>query len=206
MRKGGAKKLIDLLLDDGEAEPLTIKPKRAVEPFEDEAILNAHYDSAGPVVGIDPGQDGAIAVLNGQDSYAIKTPTIEFKGKTRYHAPEMVRVLRSIKGTSLVILEKVTSNPKYGHVMSAFTFGIGFGMWLGILAALELPHQLITPQLWKKTVLAGTAKDKQAAIEFALRRYPQISLLATPRSKKPHDGIADAICLAEYGRQLLLTH
>ena len=29
-------------------------------------------------------------------------------------------------------------------------------------------------------------------------------LLATPRSRVPHDGLADALCLAEYARRYLL--
>ncbi len=69
--------------------------------------------------------------------------------------------------------------------------------------ALRIPHLAVTPQAWKKAVLAGTARDKAAAIAFATRRFPGVPLLATPRSRTPHDGVADAVCLAEYARRLV---
>ena len=76
------------------------------------------------------------------------------------------------------------------------------GDLLGILEALGIPYRLVTPQAWKKTVLAGTTKDKSAAVQFCRRAFPGVSL--TPgRKRVPHDGMADALCLAEYGRQLM---
>lgn len=73
---------------------------------------------------------------------------------------------------------------------------------IGIVEAAGIPYRLVTPQAWKKRVLAGTTKDKDAAISFVRRAYPTIDL--TPGKKRtPHDGIADAVCLAEWGRQEL---
>ncbi len=48
------------------------------------------------------------------------------------------------------------------------------------------------------------ARVVAAAIAFVSRRFPGVPLLATPRSRVPHDGIADAVCVAEYGRRLLV--
>ena len=33
--------------------------------------------------------------------------------------------------------------------------------------------------------------------------FPDVSLLATPRCKKPHDGMAEALLMAEYARRKL---
>ena len=57
----------------------------------------------------------------------------------------------------------------------------------------------MTPQALKKEVLAGTAKDKQAAIDHCLSAYPGVRLMATDKSRTYHSGMADAICIAEYG-------
>ena len=103
---------------------------------------------------------------------------------------------------ALVVVEKVGAMPGQG-VTSMFNFGMGYGMWVGMLAALGFPYELVAPQKWKAAVLGGTKKDKRAAIEYVQRRFPDVSLLATPRSKVPHDGMADAACLALYARQLL---
>lgn len=50
----------------------------------------------------------------------------------------------------------------------------------------------------RKVILANTAKDKQAAIDYCTANYPSISLVPQ-RKRTPQDGIADAICLAAYG-------
>jgi len=85
-------------------------------------------------------------------------------------------------------------------VASTFTFGRGFGGVLGAIKALGLPM----PQAWQKAILAGTPGDKPAAIQYATSRFPSASLLATARSRTPSDGIADALCLAEWGRRVVV--
>ena len=77
----------------------------------------------------------------------------------------------------------------------------GYGILLGILGALKISTVRVTPQAWKKAILAGTKKDKDAAIEYVNMKYPDFELIL-PRCRKPHDGMADAICIAEYGRIL----
>ncbi len=66
-------------------------------------------------------------------------------------------------------------------VSSTFKFGQGYGSILGIAAALSIPTELVTPQAWKKVVLAGTAKDKDAAVGYCRRAFPNVSLLPGPR-------------------------
>jgi crossover junction endodeoxyribonuclease RuvC len=83
-----------------------------------------------------------------------------------------------------------------------FTFGFVTGALHGILAALGIPIYMVTPQAWKKVILAGTPKDKLASIEYCTRVYPYVDLHATPRSTTMHNGIADAICIAAYAKTL----
>lgn len=111
-------------------------------------------------------------------------------------------IAKELKGLapSCVLIEKAQAMPGQG-VTSMFNYGKGFGLILGVCEALGIPYRLITPQAWKKLVLAGTAKDKDAAINFVRRAYPGVDL--TPgRKVKPHDGMADAVCIAEYGLRL----
>ncbi len=111
--------------------------------------------------------------------------------------------LLGLHPVELGVIEAVGAMPGQGRG-SIFHFGEGYGRWQGMLDALRIPYQVVRPQEWKRVVLAGTARDKVAAIDFVARRYPGVGLLATPRSRVPHDGMADAVCLAEYGRRLLV--
>lgn len=96
------------------------------------------------------------------------------------------------------VIEQAQAMPKQG-VTSMFNYGRGYGKLLGVLEALGVPHETVRPTAWKKVVLAGTKKDKDAAIEHVMRAYPGIPLV-WGRRKVPHDGIADAACLAEYAK------
>ena len=52
-----------------------------------------------------------------------------------------------------VFIEKVHSMPGQG-VASMFNFGKGYGIWIGILAALKISKTLVTPQEWKKEMMS----------------------------------------------------
>lgn len=100
-----------------------------------------------------------------------------------------------------VVIEQVGAMPKQG-LGSTFKFGMGYGQLIGMCQALALPYSLVRPQAWKAKVLAGTQKDKDAAIAFCTREYPAVRLIPE-RCRVPHDGIADALCLAHYGAHFL---
>ncbi|MDS3860156.1 Holliday junction endonuclease [Thermosynechococcaceae cyanobacterium BACA0444] len=145
---------------------------------------------------VDPGLSGGLAILHGGNVIAKPLP---IAGKDLDLATLAQWLKESNPG--LVVVEKVHSMPGQG-VASMFTFGKGFGAILGIAAALNISVELVTPQAWKKVVLAGSQKDKNAAIDYCRRAFPQVSLLPGPRCRKPHDGMADALCLLEYGRRV----
>ena len=146
-------------------------------------------------VGIDPGQSGGIAVIHGDE---VTVRAMPICGK-EIDAREIHNLLVFLPERTMVFMEKVHAMPGQG-VTSMFTFGKGYGEILGVIKSMDIPYALITPQAWKKVVLAGTDKGKSAAIEYCRARYPKVLLLETPRCRVPHDGMADALCIAEYGR------
>jgi hypothetical protein len=79
-------------------------------------------------------------------------------------------------------------------VRSMFTCGLGLGVWLGILAAVALPHTRIRPHIWKKAL--GLGQDKEASRLRAMQLFPSAEL----RRKKDH-GRAEALLLALYGQR-----
>ena len=95
------------------------------------------------VIGIDPGQTGA-AVLMGDGflDYA------DWPGDPVAFA-EIIRVWARGEDIVVALVEKVGAMPGQG-VSSMFKFGRQAGMLEGVLAALQIPYQLITPQAWRK--------------------------------------------------------
>lgn len=164
------------------------------------------------IIGIDPGLSGGFAVI-GNPSYQrpnVKPMPIitSTKGKRTTKLLDLPVIVGWMRAwihdyNVMVFIEKVHAMPKQG-VSSTFKFGQGYGQLQGICAALSVGYSLVTPQAWTKKILAGydtTGKNKPS-VEYVKAKYPMLSLLATERSKKPHDGMADAICIAEYGWRL----
>jgi crossover junction endodeoxyribonuclease RuvC len=160
-------------------------------------------------IGIDPGLNGAVGVVDlGAGNcepklFVYDTPTVLVEGgKTRrkYLTSAMALLIESYKNRSdvLAILENVHSMPSQG-VSSSFCFGEGKGMWEGILAAYNVPTELVSPQRWKKEIMADQGKEKSAARFKAMALFPN---LADHLKLVKHDGRAEALLLAEYGRRL----
>ena len=149
------------------------------------------------ILGIDPGKTGAMCFMTDDEVIPMLFP-LAGKELDLWLISEFVKAQLPI---DLAVIEKVGAMPGQG-VTSMFTFGLATGMLHGIVAGLGIPRQAVTPQRWKKIVLSGTPKDKDAAIAYCRRKYPDVSLLPTPRSKVNNHNLADAICIAEYGRIL----
>ena len=75
---------------------------------------------------------------------------------------------------------------------SMFTIGYGYGLWIGVLATLQIPYTNVRPGIWKRALTLG--KDKEASRLRAMQLYPGADL----RLKK-HHGRAEALLLAAYG-------
>lgn len=143
-------------------------------------------------IGIDPGKDGAMAVITPSETYVIPFSETEYVKELGYLDTENYRVL--------CVLEHVGAMPGQGSV-SMFNFGANFGFIRGLLAANRIPYELVRPQKWKKVF--SCTSDKNTAVEVAKRLFPSLDLRRTPKCKGPHDGICEALLMAEYGRRVL---
>ena len=140
-------------------------------------------------IGIDPGKSGALALLT-EDGQCTVVPFQE----SAYTA-----ILKAASGPSSVCcLEKVGAMPGQG-VVSMFNFGHNLGYIEGLLQAFDIPYQLVPPQTWKKEFCVTS--DKNTSIEVCRKLFPHVCLLPTSRSRKPSDGMAEAILIAEYARR-----
>ena len=166
------------------------------------------------IIGIDPGETGAIAIIEKRNLYVVDIPIIHTKKviqtkkgdkrkkgnkrKAEYDSVGMANLLAKVtKVQCHVFIEKVHSMPGQG-VASTFNFGMGYGIWIGILAALKLPHTFVTPQSWKKSLMKGHG-DKDAGRLRVLELYPEYHDLF---SRKKDIGRADAVLIATYGKSI----
>jgi len=154
-------------------------------------------------IGIDPGINGAVACINASSLEVLElmnTPTLSAEGKRLYDISEIAATIRrlSLFGDAVVVLEQSQAMPGQG-VSSTFATGRGFGIWEGVLSALDVPYRAARPVVWTKRVLVGMpGEGKARAINFVLRMFPGCELVPEG-SRKPSDGRADALCLAYYG-------
>lgn len=142
-------------------------------------------------IGIDPGKNGGIAWIKDNGKAKAERLNIE----------TLANRLRIITGNGSIpskcYVEKVHAMPKQG-VSSTFTFGVGYGFILGTLTAVGVKYELVTPEKWKKHM--GVTADKRTSVKRCQKLFPEVDLKASARCRKDHDGMAEALLIAEYGR------
>jgi len=156
------------------------------------------------VVGVDPGKEGAIVRLAADILPLVTTmPVISGAKRNEYD----VRAIRDLLlGCSHVFAEKLQPMPlQAGGTIANYNRGYCMGLFIALCTALALPLTLVRPQEWQREMLAGIPGEdtKQRSILAAQCLFPVTSLLPTPRCRKPSDGIADALLIAEWGRRKL---
>lgn len=150
------------------------------------------------ICGIDVGLNGAVAVVDTATSpFTVELhdmPVLQESGSRRrdYDVHALVRLLRRLELTS-VFVERQQARPE--NPRTTFLVGYGYGVVLGVLGALGLPHQAVWPQTWQAAMFRGTdGATKNRSLLVARRLFPHVEL-------RRHDE-ADALLLAEYGRRL----
>jgi crossover junction endodeoxyribonuclease RuvC len=138
------------------------------------------------IIGIDPGKSGALAVLGWLD-----TPYISpFKDKAPGKIMEVLKHLSAFQGVeTTVYLEQVRSSPQQG-VVSAFTFGRGYGFLEGVVMGLGLPIVQVRPSEWQGALGCMSGGDKGKLAAYARKLYPSVKIT---------NDTADAVLIAHYG-------
>ena len=135
-------------------------------------------------IGIDPGKSGAIAFIPSDgEPWTVRNDCgphdlAEELGGCEEHE-------------CFAHLEKVHSSPQMG-VKSAFTFGQSFGELRGILAALRVPFEEVSPAKWQGDMKCRTKGDKNVTKRKAQELFPSLKITHAN---------ADALLIAEYCRR-----
>lgn len=148
----------------------------------------------GLFVGVDPGKRGATAFID------KKAKIIH----TERHSDSILDFYNLIKkhkkNIEIIYLEKAQARPNQG-VCSMFTYGIEFGKLQTALEILKVNYRLISPSAWHNFLINSKEfySPKEKALAKAKELWDESEFI--PRGcRKPHDGVVDALLLAEYGR------
>lgn len=142
-------------------------------------------------IGIDPGKNGGLAWI--KDSGKAECRKLDNES-----LPSELRIITcNLQVPSICYLEDVHTMPGQGLVSSG-NFMKSAGKTEGILMGVGIRYVLVSPQKWKRAM--KVTSDKQTSIDRCKELFPDIDLRATARCKKDHDGMAEALLIAEYGR------
>lgn len=158
------------------------------------------------IVGIDPGKEGAIVALSleGKIKQHWLLPKDE-AGVIDYLQLKKIfeEIACKISG-GRIYLERAM--PMAMGAKHAFTYGREFSMIEIAILETKLPVVYVEPSKWPKVVCEGIDKDlkpKVRSIMAAKRLFPSEvgKIPVSPRSKVMHEGVVDALLIAEFGRR-----
>jgi crossover junction endodeoxyribonuclease RuvC len=132
------------------------------------------------ILGIDPGLDGAIAVLTeaGELVAIHDMPTLldGAKGRRAVNPALFASIVRSTHATR-AYCELIGPRPTDGTT-GAFGFGRTRGIIEGVLAAAGIPLEMIAPPVWKRvSSIAPGKENKDSARSVAISRWPSEAAL-----------------------------
>ena len=141
-------------------------------------------------IGVDPGANGAIAWIDERGKSCV-----EKMPDTLQDLWELVCDITNFPRSTIdgrkykAYIEQVSSSPQMG-VVSAFSFGRGYGNLEMALTAAGIPFERVRPQVWQKAMGCMTKGNKNISKAKAQELFPD---------KKIIHATADALLIALYG-------
>ena len=148
-------------------------------------------------IGVDPGGQGALGLIdhNGKAVEYEKMGEIPAIDDFFYNA-----VITSQGKVSCIFEEHKGGGPQC-NANTHRSAGYYLGIFKSVCHMHGIPLHLVTPQKWKKAL--GANSDKARSIELCEGIFPGVSLIY-PRCKTKHDGTAEALLIAWWGRKCKL--
>jgi crossover junction endodeoxyribonuclease RuvC len=154
------------------------------------------------ILGIDPGASGALVFLDSETQRltVYDMPVVEVKrgtGIKRHVSAQLLAAVFADIQPDAAFLEQVGAMPGQG-VSSMFAFGRAAGVVEGVIAAIGIPLNFVTPQTWQKAMAVRGGKDgsRMRAAELFPKQADQFK-------RVKDDGRADATLIAAYGAKTL---
>jgi crossover junction endodeoxyribonuclease RuvC len=153
------------------------------------------------IVGIDPGLNGALALVRSDRLLRVDDMPTEATGSTgrikrRVAAGELAWLIRHYRGEDddlIAVVETVASRPGQG-VAGMFSLGDSSGVVRAVLQTVGVRVEFVSPTRWKKAMKLGA--DKGHARTLASQRWPEQHALF---ARVKDDGRAESALLAGWG-------
>ena len=161
-------------------------------------------------IGIDIGKKGAIYILNEDGTEDWRAPMPMIKDKVDWHGvSDMLEPYEGFNG--MAVFEKLGvifgSSKK-----TAFSMGEQYGAIRQACVCHAVRYTEVPAKTWQAEIFQGQEKiyksgsktkidTKAMALVAAKRLFPKVNLMMTSKSTVPHDGLVDALLMAEYARR-----
>ena len=144
----------------------------------------------GPLfAGLDPGATGGLGLLSADGDFEAAYPFPDTERDIYELLAEYAPYI------SRAWLESVHAFPEHGRA-STFRFGVSYGLLRGMLIAMKIPFEDVSPQKWTKALgLVGGKpgrRKKNLHKYWAQQWFPRLHI---------SNATADAILIADYGRR-----
>lgn len=160
------------------------------------------------ILGIDPGISGAFVWIS-DDGKIMEFMTMPLgpDGQPSYQELKIKLYCPRPEKTS-VFLERAM--PMAMGSKHAFTYGMGFAAIVIALQENNYSFTMVEPRKWTKEIFQGidsNLKPKAQALIAVDRLFPKEKekIPVSPKAKKMHEGVVDALLIAEYGRRLRVS-
>lgn len=157
-------------------------------------------------IGIDIGKQGAIAVINDNGIASFPMPMI----KNEVNMGSLFHIISSNAGQETHVAFEKLGVIFGSSKQTAFSMGYQMGLVEAFCVAMEIPYTAVRAKDWQKemfkhtTVInkpGKTSKDTKAMALVTIKRLFPTLPLTYGRATKPHDGLIDAVLIAEYARK-----
>lgn len=170
------------------------------------------------ILSFDPGAKGGICLLDKDKIIKVwNMPSYIVKKTTRNSTYTDVVTIRElllpyIDKIDYAIIEDVYARKEQG-VVSMFSFGHSAGSLHGLMAGLNIPIKLVSPQKWQNkfftTLKESNLTTKEKSLHMVNKLYPdydwpkELVISRGPSKGNLKDGVTDAILIGLYGYKYL---
>lgn len=150
---------------------------------------------------IDPGLNGAIVIHDGEYHILYDFKVQNEKGKNELDISKIIEFLQEHK-PDYTLIEQQLAIPQQSVIATATTMK-NYGIYLGILNALNINYTTIIPRNWMKYFMGKLKYDKKLGAQILVEKEEIFKDILYTKRGRLLDGIVDAALMNIYLRENL---